>query len=183
MDRAIASLTGTNHSRDNSASRSRDFGLPSRAATGTKPYALNQRHRSQVKRNLSGGNDLLDHNSRLRPTGDDDVVARRLCAFAHLRAAFAKRRRDRVSEPLHAGLRLSTRRLARAPVRDNLIRDLLAFVEVLHPGALAGADVNEHVGSTVCRLDEAEGFVALNYFTVAVAIAISSCGGCCSAAG
>jgi hypothetical protein len=39
-----------------------------------------------------------------------------------------------------------------ALVRDNIIGDLLTFVEVTHPGALDSADVNEHVGSTVCRL-------------------------------
>jgi hypothetical protein len=42
--------------------------------------------------------------------GDNDVVARRFCAFAELRAALVvstERRRDRVSEPCHAGLRLS----------------------------------------------------------------------------
>jgi len=35
--------TGTNHLRENSASRSRGFGLPSRAATGTKSFALNRK--------------------------------------------------------------------------------------------------------------------------------------------
>jgi putative transposase len=39
MDRAIALPTGTNHLRENSASRSHGCGLPSRAATGTKSFA------------------------------------------------------------------------------------------------------------------------------------------------
>jgi hypothetical protein len=44
MDRAIALPTGTNHLRENSASRSRGFGLPSRAATGTKFFVRNREH-------------------------------------------------------------------------------------------------------------------------------------------
>jgi hypothetical protein len=32
----------------------------------------------------------------------------------------------------------------------------VAFVEVPHPGALVGAYVHEHLGSTACRLNEAE---------------------------
>jgi hypothetical protein len=42
MDRAIALPTGTNHSRENPASRLRGFALPSRAATGTKCFAFNR---------------------------------------------------------------------------------------------------------------------------------------------
>ena len=40
MERVIALPTGTNHLRENSASRLHDFALPSRAATGTKPFAI-----------------------------------------------------------------------------------------------------------------------------------------------
>ena len=43
MDRAIALPTGTNHLRDNSASRLRGFALPSRAATGTMSFAIQRR--------------------------------------------------------------------------------------------------------------------------------------------
>jgi hypothetical protein len=45
--------TGTNHLRGNSALRSRGFGLPSRATTGTKSFALNRKHRLEVEKNLS----------------------------------------------------------------------------------------------------------------------------------
>ena len=51
MDRAIALPTGTDHLRENSASRSRGFGLPSRAATGTKSFTLNCKHnRSEAEK-------------------------------------------------------------------------------------------------------------------------------------
>jgi hypothetical protein len=48
-------------------------------------------------------------------------------------------------------LEIVRRRLARAPVRDNIVRDLLTFVEVAHPGAPDSADVNENVGPAVKR--------------------------------
>jgi len=47
--------------------------------------------------------------------------------------------------PSHAGLSLSAGDLP-VPVCDNIIGDLLAFVEVPHPGALDSAHVNEHLG-------------------------------------
>ena len=43
MDRATALPTGTDLLRENSASRSRGFGLPSRAATGTTFFAPNRK--------------------------------------------------------------------------------------------------------------------------------------------
>ena len=52
-DRAIALPTGTDHSREASASRSRGFGLPSRAVTGTKPFAVNRKLSFVSRKNLS----------------------------------------------------------------------------------------------------------------------------------
>ena len=43
MGQGTASRSSTNHSRENSASRSRGFGLLSRAATGTKSFAVNRK--------------------------------------------------------------------------------------------------------------------------------------------
>jgi hypothetical protein len=53
-------------------------------------------------------------------------------------------------------LKFVRRRLACATVCDNIIGDLLAFAEVPYPGALGSAYVHEHIGSTACRLNEAE---------------------------
>jgi hypothetical protein len=58
-----------------------------------------------------------------------------------------------VHSPPSRRLEFVHRRLARAPVCDNIIGDLPAFVEVPHPAALDSADVNEHVGSTDLPLE------------------------------
>ena len=74
--------------------------------------------------------------------------------------------------PHSCRLKIVRKRLAGALVRDNIVGDLLAFVEVPHPGALDGADVNEHVGPAVRRLDETEAFCSVEPFHCPVAIAI-----------
>jgi hypothetical protein len=43
MGRAIVLPTGTSHWREDSASGSRGFGLPSKAAIGTKSFKLNRK--------------------------------------------------------------------------------------------------------------------------------------------
>jgi hypothetical protein len=61
-------------------------------------------------------------------------------------------------------LKFVRRRLARAPVCDNIIGDLVAFVEVPRPGVLDSAYVHEHLGSTACRLNEAEALRRIERF-------------------
>ena len=51
--------------------------------------------------------------------------------------------------------------LASLAVGYDLVRDLLPLVEAVQPCPLDGADVNEHVISTVIRLDEAEALLAV----------------------
>jgi hypothetical protein len=50
MDRATALPTGTDRFEENSASRSRGFDLPSRAAIGTTYFALNRKQRMGANR-------------------------------------------------------------------------------------------------------------------------------------
>jgi hypothetical protein len=70
-------------------------------------------------------------------------------------------------------LKFVRRRLARAPICDNIIGDLLAFVEVPHPVALDSAYEHEHLGSTACRLNEAEALRRIEPFHCPVAVAVS----------
>src|ERR1700722_20713224 len=57
---------------------------------------------------------------------------------------------------LAGGAQIVGRRLARAAIGYDLVADLLALAQRSQAGALAGADVNEHVVATVVRLNEAE---------------------------
>ena len=46
-------------------------------------------------------------------------------------------------------------------VGHNVERDFLSLVEIVHPGAFDGADVDEYVLTAVIRLDEAEALLAV----------------------
>src|SRR5437879_3439500 len=54
-----------------------------------------------------------------------------------------------------SGAQVVGRRLARAAIRHDLVRDLLAFTQRSKPGTLDGADMYEHIVAAVIRLDEA----------------------------
>src|SRR5439155_216463 len=63
----------------------------------------------------------------------------------------------RLSQPPRSdGLQIGCRRLAAAAVGFDVEGQLLAFVEIAHPGALDRRDVNEHVGAAAVLDDEAE---------------------------
>ena len=66
-------------------------------------------------------------------------------------ASFALRRSDR--------LQIASRLLA--TLGDDLVADLLAFVERAHACALHGADVHEHILRAIVRLNEAEAFLRI----------------------
>src|SRR4051794_20003461 len=57
---------------------------------------------------------------------------------------------------LAGGAKIVGRRLARTAICYDLVADLLAFTQRSKAGALDGADVHEHVVTTVVRLNEAE---------------------------
>src|SRR5271165_1438147 len=59
------------------------------------------------------------------------------------------------------GAKVAGARLARALVGDEFEVDLLAFVQVVHPGALNGADMDEHVRAAVVRLDETKALLGI----------------------
>src|SRR5271165_6838577 len=59
------------------------------------------------------------------------------------------------------GAEVAGARLARALVGDEFEVDLLAFVEVVHPGAFDGADVNKHVRAAIIRLDETKALLGV----------------------
>jgi hypothetical protein len=74
--------------------------------------------------------------SQSRLTGAADVVAARFCTFASLRAASSRQLNRGATGWANAPSRwfeIVRSRLAGAPVRDNIIGDLLAFVEVRIP--------------------------------------------------
>ena len=54
------------------------------------------------------------------------------------------------------GLQVLGGAAAGAAVLDHVEADLLAFREAVHPGALDGRDVNEHVRLAITHFDEAE---------------------------
>jgi hypothetical protein len=54
------------------------------------------------------------------------------------------------------GSQIFCRRLAGPSIRNEVIRDLLSLIEVLHPGALDGADMDKNILAAVIRLDEAK---------------------------
>lgn len=58
--------------------------------------------------------------------------------------------------PDSGGRELVRGRLAGALVCDQFIAETLAFGQRVHARALGGADVNEHIGPAILRLDEAE---------------------------
>ena len=62
------------------------------------------------------------------------------------------RRRDFES----GGAEVARARLAGALIRDDLEVDLLTFVQIVHPRALDGANVDEYVLAAVVRLNEAK---------------------------
>src|ERR1700677_1261968 len=84
MDRATALPTGTNHLRGNSALRSRGFGLPSRATTGTKSFAVNRKQSFEVKRNLSVG---MISQTNVAAAADLGAAGRRTPRHAGLRSS------------------------------------------------------------------------------------------------
>jgi len=59
------------------------------------------------------------------------------------------------------GFQIVGRRLPGPSVSNDLIDDLLALVETVHPGTLYGADMDEHILAAVIRLDEAKAFLAV----------------------
>src|SRR5258707_4643144 len=61
-------------------------------------------------------------------------------------------------------LQVACRRASGALVSDNLIGDLLPFVEFAEPRALNGADMDKHVLAAVVRLDETKAFRCVEPF-------------------
>src|SRR5579863_6451524 len=61
-----------------------------------------------------------------------------------------------VCDRTSSDLQVARRRASGALIGDNLVSDFLPFVEVPKPGALDGADVDEHVLAAIIGLDEAE---------------------------
>ncbi len=57
---------------------------------------------------------------------------------------------------LTCGAQIVGRGFARATISNDLVADLLAFTQSPKAGPFDGADVNEHVVSTIVRLNEAE---------------------------
>ena len=55
-----------------------------------------------------------------------------------------------------SGAKVVGRALARALVLDDFVLDLLAFGQLAHARTFDGRDMNENVGRTFVRLDEAE---------------------------
>src|ERR1700683_2396171 len=61
-------------------------------------------------------------------------------------------------------LQVARRRATGALVSDDLVGDLLPFVELAEPRALNGADVDEYVLAAVIRLDETKAFRCVEPF-------------------
>jgi hypothetical protein len=59
------------------------------------------------------------------------------------------------------GLQVFRRGLTSPSIGDNLICDLLPFVEAVQPRALDGADMHEDIFAAVIRLDKAKAFLAV----------------------
>ena len=87
-----------------------------------------------------------------------------------------ERRRERTSARQGRGLRKRTREaalrsldllqavgagLATALVSDDFVRNLVAFVQAAEACTLDGADVHEHVSTTLVRLDEPEALLTI----------------------
>ena len=71
-------------------------------------------------------------------------------------------------------LQIVRRGFAGAPIGDDLVGGLLAFIPAAQAGPFDRADMDEHVDTASIGLNEPEPFVALNHFTVPVAMARSS---------
>ena len=54
---------------------------------------------------------------------------------------------------------------------DDLVIDLLPFIQAAEAGPFERADMDEHMGAAGVGLNESNAFVALNHFTVPVATA------------
>ena len=65
------------------------------------------------------------------------------------------------------GLELVGGNLAGASVLDQLEADLLTFAQVIHPGALDGADVNECILAAVVGLNESKTLLCIIPFNCA----------------
>src|SRR5260370_34456245 len=75
--------------------------------------------------------------------------------------------------PASNGAQLVGGRLAGSLILSELIRQLLAFVQVRHPGALNRADVNEDILAAIIRLDEAKTLLRIEPFDSSGAHALS----------
>jgi hypothetical protein len=74
-----------------------------------------------------------------------------LCQYIPSLSAIAALRRNEIIR----------RRLAGLTTGQDLVGQLLAFVELVHARAFDRADMNEHILASVIRLDEAEAFGAV----------------------
>ena len=72
------------------------------------------------------------------------------------------------------GFKLSAEDLPSALVGDNLVRDLLAFVQVPHACPFDCANMDENVGAAGVRLNEPRALRCIELFHAPVAIANSS---------
>src|SRR5260370_30896948 len=75
--------------------------------------------------------------------------------------------------PASNGAQLVGGRLAGPLIISELIRQLLAFVQVRHLGALDRADVNEHILAAIIRLNEAKTLLRIEPFDSSGAHALS----------
>jgi hypothetical protein len=66
-----------------------------------------------------------------------------------------------LSGPLSGGAQIVRRGLSRPSIGNNLERDLLPFIEAVHPGAFDRADVHEDVIAAFIRLNESETLLAV----------------------
>jgi hypothetical protein len=57
-------------------------------------------------------------------------------------------------------------RLSGLAIGDDFVSQLLALVQLVHPGAFDRADVYENVFASIIRLNKAKPLVPLNHFTV-----------------